>query len=315
MTDRLELSPAEARDYLLAKKRGKIRVSGLLDLRNVEIEKLSASISCYDLDASGSSLKSLPDDISIESPLTLDNCKRLESLPVGLKCGSISLQNCNYLSELPERLNTWFLDLTGCQNFSAWPKKATIEHGIMRLRNCININSLPGWLKSLAQLDVSGCVQLDQVPKQLSISSWIDVGGTNIKELPESLANTPLRWRGVPVNQRIAFHPETLTSKEILNEPNAETRRVMIERMGYLKFANEAKAVVVDQDTDPGGQRQLLQIELEGDEPLLGLVCHCPSTGRQYFLRVPPNIKKCHAAAAWMAGFDDPEKYKPIVET
>ena len=89
----------------------------------------------------------------------------------------------------------------------------------------------------------------------------------------------------------------------------------MIERMGYLKFANEAKAVVVDQDTDPGGQRQLLQIELEGDEPLLGLVCHCPSTGRQYFLRVTPNIKKCHAAAAWMAGFDDPEKYKPIVET
>ena len=89
----------------------------------------------------------------------------------------------------------------------------------------------------------------------------------------------------------------------------------MIERMGYLRFAEDAKAKVLDKDQDPGGQRQLLCIKLEGDEPLVGLACFCPSTGRQYFLRVPPATKTCHEAAAWIAGFDDPQLYKPVMET
>ncbi len=315
MVKAIELTPTEARKFLLAKKKGKIKVTGLLDLRGAKLKKLSASVSCYDLDASDSELTCLPDDIAIESRLTLDNCKKLESLPLGLSCGSISLRNCGYLNTLPERLSTWFLDLTDCRNFSHWPTTATIQRGILRLRNCINLQVLPNWLKTLAQLDVAGCVQLETLPLRLKVSSWIDLGGASINELPDGLSGTNLRWRGVPIDERIAFRPETLTSKEIIQEKNAETRRVMIERMGYLKFAEQAKAKVVDKDRDPGGERQLLRINLEADEPLLGLVCFCPSTGRQYFLRVPPDIKKCHQAAAWMAGFDDPNKYKPVLET
>lgn len=41
----------------------------------------------------------------------------------------------------------------------------------------------------------------------------------------------------------------------------------------------------------------------------------CPSTGRRYLIRVPPNTRTCHQAAAWIAGFDDPRKYNPIIET
>lgn len=315
MTEPINLSPQEAREHLLANRRKSIRVSGLLDLRNVKLKRLSASVSCYDLDASGSELTCLPDDIRIESRLIMDNCAKLESLPSQLNCGAISLRNCNYLKSLPEGLNTWFLDLSDCRTFSVWPKNATIQRGTLRLRNCIGIQSLPPWLETIAQLDVAGCVQLERIPDQLKVSSWIDIGGTNISELPPSLSGTPLLWRGVPVTERIAFRPETLTSAEVLAEKNAEIRRVMIERMGYLKFAEQANAKVIDKDQDPGGERQLLKIELEDDEPLLGLVCSCPSTGRQYFLRVPPDIKKCHQAAAWMAGFDDPKKYKPIIET
>jgi hypothetical protein len=89
----------------------------------------------------------------------------------------------------------------------------------------------------------------------------------------------------------------------------------MMERMGYLKFAQEAQARLLDEDRDRGGTRQLLRIELQADEPLVGLACFCPSTGRQYFLRVPPKMNTCHQAAAWMAGFDDPALYHPEIET
>lgn len=32
----------------------------------------------------------------------------------------------------------------------------------------------------------------------------------------------------------------------------------------------------------------------------------CPSTGRRFLLGVPNQVGSCHAAAAWLAGFDDP---------
>jgi hypothetical protein len=124
-----------------------------------------------------------------------------------------------------------------------------------------------------------------------------------------------VRWRGVAIDHRIAFRPETLTSEEVLKEKNAERRRVMIERMGSDEFFRQAKPKVLDTDKDAGGKRQLLRVPLEGDEDIVCLACSCPSTGRNYFLRVPPDMKSCHQAAAWMAGFDDPDKYHPVVET
>jgi len=311
----LDLTPEEAREFLLKKRKGAIRVRGLIDLHEAQVGQLTASISCHGLDASGSDLTSLPADIQIESRLILDGCKRLESLPEGLECGSISLRNCGYLNGLPEGLNTWFLDLSECRQFSTWPTKGTIHRGILRLRNCVQVQSLPCWLGVLGQLDLSGCVALNEVPDGIRVSGWIDIGGTNIRGLPASLSGAPLRWRGVPVDERIAFRPETLSAQEILAERNAEIRRVMIERMGYLRFAEDADAKVLDRDEDPGGPRQLLRIELDGDEPLIGLVCSCPSTSRQYFLRVPPATKTCRQAAAWIAGFDDPKLYRPVLET
>ena len=311
----LDLSAEEAREYLLERKRGTIRVPGLIDLRGAKLEQLSANISCHSLDATGSALTCLPDNIQIESRLILDNCEDLESLPKGLECGSISLRNCGYLSALPEGINTWFLDLSECRRFCSWPSNGTIHRGTLCLRNCIEVQALPPWLGLLGQLDLAGCISLNEVPDGVRVSSWIDVGGTGITGLPDSLSGVPIRWRSVPVDERIAFRPETLSAREVLEERNAEIRRVMIERMGYLRFAEEAGAKVVDRDEDAGGQRQLLRIKLEDDEPLVGLSCFCPSTGRQYFLRVPPATKTCHQAAAWMAGFDDPKLYKPVLET
>jgi hypothetical protein len=310
------LGPEEAAEAIRSNRiLEPIRVSGRLDLSNFEGETLPAGLHCYELDARGSKLTGLPSDLRIDGRLVLDNCPHLTSLPESLTAGSISLRNCASLKALPERLSTWFLDLTGCGQFETWPKAGTIHNGSLILRNCARLRQLPRWIERLAQLDLAGCVALREIPDGLTVSSWVDVGGTGISSLPPSLRGARLRWRSVRVDERIAFHPEQLTAREAVAEKNTEVRRVMIERMGYLRFSREAQAKLLDQDRDSGGARQLLSIDLDKDEPLVGLACACPSTGRQYFLRVPPNMKTCHQAAAWMAGFDDPSLYRPEIET
>jgi hypothetical protein len=143
----------------------------------------------------------------------------------------------------------------------------------------------------------------------------VDIGDTRITSLPEPLCNVGLRWRGVPVTAQIAFFPETLTGPAILAERNAELRRVMIERVGFEKFLREVKAQILDSDRDRGGERKLLQVQLADDEPIVVVSVHCPSTGRQYLIRVPPATRTCRQAVAWTAGFDNPDDYAPIEET
>lgn len=156
---------------------------------------------------------------------------------------------------------------------------------------------------------------IEHLPNDLEVSSWLDLAGSGIRGLPPTLAGTPLRWRGVPIDQRIAFSPGEITSSEVLAEPNAEVRRVKLERMGLDRFLAEANPEVLDEDTDAGGPRQLLRVELEGDEPLVCVLVVCPSTGRRYTLRVPPQTKTCRHAVGWVAGFSDPDDYRPIIET
>ncbi len=119
----------------------------------------------------------------------------------------------------------------------------------------------------------------------------------------------------MPIDARIAFQPETITSQEVLAEQNAEKRRVLLERMGYDRFMEQAEAKILNEDMDRGGSRQLLRVEMTGDEALVCLSVLDPSTGRQYLLCVPPTMTTCHQAAAWIAGFDNPADYHPSIET
>ncbi|MEZ6089610.1 MAG: hypothetical protein R3C05_16585 [Pirellulaceae bacterium] len=311
----MNMTPQQAREHILAGESTAVRVDGGIDLSGADMQAIHCSITCNDLNLSGTAIETLSSKVNVKSRLNLDNCKHLERLPSGLTCGSLSLRGCSFLDRLPERLNTWFLNASDCARLSIWPKEATIRNGNVQLRNCIEVRSLPSWLGPLGQLDLAGCVNLHAIPEGLRVSGWIDIGGSSVASLPESLRAAPLRWRSVPVTHEIAFEPEKISSEQVLAEKNAELRRVMIERMGYLRFSEEVGAKELDHDTDAGGKRQLLKIEIGDDEPLVGLACRCPSTNRQYFLRVPPDMKTCHQAAAWMAGFDDPSLYHPVIET
>ncbi len=267
-------------------------------LTDVQISRCDALTSlpnnfyCQSLYMPASNLSYLGEHVVVDNRLNLEDSKSLVSLP-NLKLREAILRNCVSLTSLPEQIEAQLLDLSGCMSFQ-WPGYSLVE-----------INNL----------DVSSCARIQTLPDWLTIADSIDVANTAICEVPASLKNCRLLWRGVPVDERIAFHPETITAQEVLAEPNAERRRVMLERFGWERFVREVKFSVRDSDRDPGGERSLLHLPIRNDEDLLILSVSCPSTGRRYFIRVPPQTRTCRAAAAWVAGYDNPDEYEPVAET
>ena len=106
-----------------------------------------------------------------------------------------------------------------------------------------------------------------------------------------------------------------MTGQDILNVENIELRRVLIERLGYETFLQQVGGLIRSSDRDAGGERQLVCIPFEDDEALMVLKVICPSTGHIHVLRVPPYIRTCREAAAWVAGFTNPDEYNPLIET
>jgi hypothetical protein len=290
----------------------------VLDLSGRKAHGLPSQLSCYELNLSRSEITFLPETVQATSRIDLSGCERLERLPEGLSVGTLILRGCRALKELPEHLDVWFLDLTGCWAFESWPRSAQIRGGRLQLRSCTALRSLPPYIQRLSALNVRDCPNLKSLPDELVISGWVDLGhsGLTVESLlPAGLSRTQLRWAGINVDRRVAFRPEEIRVDEVLEETNAERRRVMLDRYGYGRFLQDSQAEILDHDTDPGGPRQLMRLALTGDEDLVALSCFCPSTGRRYMIRVPPTTSTCHAAAAWIAGFDNPDDYRPVQET
>ena len=288
----------------------RINLTGCTGLR-----ALPQGFSCYELEMRQTWITRFPDGVRVEYRLNLEDNALLATLPEDLSVGTLILRNCASLKSLPEGLSVYYLDISGCSRLSGWPRCGEIRFGRLTARNCTGLTDLPPWLTRLAQLDLRGCVGIGELPEGLRVDGWVDLAGTQVRRLPESLRGVQLRWRGVRVDERIVFQPESITPDEVLNERNVEVRRVLLERVGFEAFIQRAHGHVVDQDTDPGGIRQLVRVPLPDDEPLVCLSVRCPSTARRYIIRVPPDTRSCRHAAAWIAGFDDPDEYRPLVET
>lgn len=283
--------------------------------RQPELKAIGANVKCRELIIDGTAVDAIPGDISVEFRLSARDCQRLKRLPAALRVHVLNLQDCVALEELPASLSTAFLNVSGCSALKALPEGLEMRGGALTLRDCPLIERIPAGAGDMASLDVSGCRRIDSVPPSVKVLSWIDVAGSGITGLPPHLAGVGVRWRGVSIDERIAFHPETLAIDEILAERNAEVRRVMVEQFGFDRFMAEAKAEVLDKDRDAGGERQLLRVPMVDDEDIVCVSVFCPSTGGQFFLRVPPTTTTCRNAIAWTAGYDDPADYHPLIET
>lgn len=279
------------------------------------LRRLPKGLRAFTVDASDSGLVEIPADARIENALNLSGCADLATLPENLRVGTLNLSGCTKLAALPEGLQADFLDISDCVSLTGFPKKANLGIGRMVARNALWMTTLPSYMTRVAQLDLTGCANLTHLPDGLEIGSWLDLTGTSVRTLPDSLKTVRLRWRGVLVDERVVFRPETIHGKEVLATANAEVRRVMLERVGMERFLADVEPTVMDRDRDPGGERELLRVPMSGDEDLVCLSVRCPSTARHYLLRVPPTMTRCHQAAAWIAGFNDPSAYAPLAET
>lgn len=121
-------------------------------------------------------------------------------------------------------------------------------------------------------------------------------------------------WKGVEVPQYVVEEPSRITPRAILDERNAELRRVLLERHGAERFLRALGAEPVHAD-DFG---TLYRVEFPGDEPLvmvkvLNSTPELDGSRREYFLRVPPNVETAHEAVAWTFGLSAAE-YHPDSE-
>ncbi len=233
------------------------------------------------------------DDVNVTGCV---NLKRFD--PVTLKVSSLVLSNCPKLERLPARLTAQRL----------------------AVRNCEVLNHLPSPLvlsldsRSGACLDMSGCGSLIMAPEVYDLQGSVCVTHAGWASHPPPVLNFAVRHRSVTLPARDFYSNDPDAA---LGQANAEVRRVMLERIGLEKVLAGAKSKVLDEDRDAGGLQQLLHIAARnGSDPqIVYLRCQCPSTARVYLLRVPPVMRTCRAAAAWLAGFDDPEDYQPLLET
>jgi hypothetical protein len=284
---------------------GRLTLDGCLSLHT-----LPRGLNCYELSARGIPLRTLPDDIRVISRMDLSDCEQLEHLPSGLKVGTLILRGCISLHSLPATLDTYFLDITRCMRLTSFPQQGgRARMGRLIARECIALQALPDWLHTVGQLDISGCSALRSLPAHLQVSGWLDLADTALTTLPPALQHVPLNWRSVRIDERIAFRPQEIQADDVLKERNVERRRILLERMGHERFIEQVQPELLDTDIDPGETRSLLRIVIENDEPLFFLAVQYPSTTRHYTLRVPPTMQTCHQAAAWIAGFDNPDEY------
>jgi hypothetical protein len=109
-------------------------------------------------------------------------------------------------------------------------------------------------------------------------------------------------WRGLQIPQKYgAVLSKNWRSQWLLEEPNAELRRVLIQGIGYDRIVQELGAV----ELDTWREYSLLKIQAI-DIYLLKMTC--PSTNHVHILRTPP-FSSAREAIAWCNWDVDPEAF------
>lgn len=182
----------------------------------------------------------------------------------------------------------------------------------LNVSNCQNLGQIPEGLETRF-LDISDCPNILELPQSTIIHSVLEMANSGLRGLPSQL-RVRLHWQGVAIDERTAFYPETISGQDVLRQDNLELRRIMLERIGYERLMLEVGGLILDRDTDAGGDRKLIRIPLDDDEDIMIVAVICPSTQHQYVLRVPPYIGSCRQAVAWVAGFENEDDYQTIQE-
>ena len=311
-----------------------LEVHGRLTLDNCPMVRLPSKLVAQRLEIRNLAIRELPDDLKIGTSLVIKCCPKIKTIRTKQVYQSLAVRRCGLekfqakscraklitlrdcpisVVEIPKECTQ--LHVGNCENLTEI-RSANKKTGLnwLQINNCPRLSQLPSGL-SLHRLQLSNLTALKRLPEDLSCHWPIELGGTEIETVEaEQMRSLRFRYQGVPVPAHTFFEPEKITIEEILSAGNAEVRRMMLQQMGVDRFISETEQWVVDQDSDPGGKRLLIRFNRFA-RTVTYLMCSCPSTARVYLMQVPDSVQTCHAAAAWLAGFDNPDDYRPVIET
>lgn len=116
-------------------------------------------------------------------------------------------------------------------------------------------------------------------------------------------------YHGVIIPQRYGSVPSAQWQVEwLINELNAEIRRILIQGIGYVKLCSAFNCVVID----TWGEYKLLKLEhdiFDDSEPVQLLQMICPSSGNIHLRRVPPDLTCARDAICWINWEVDPDQF------
>jgi leucine-rich repeat protein SHOC2 len=254
-----------------------------------------------ELDVSRNQLDNLPGTIGqLKNLVRLDlSYNQLENLPdsIGQLKNLVKFDlNHNHLKSLPESIG----QLT---------KLTEISLGINQL------TSLPDSIGQLTNLTTLSIYknQIGSLPEsfdRLTNLTEIYLGDNPLTDLSILQSLHKLKsahFLGVHLSRRYWTKLSDWKSEWLLDEYNAEVRRLVIKQIGYERMCQELDAIAIDS----WREYTLLKIEdfqeiYDEDrdeidyEPLLLLKMTCPSTAHIHILRVPPKMTSAEGAITWV---------------
>ncbi|AFY93628.1 leucine-rich repeat domain-containing protein [Chamaesiphon minutus] len=135
-----------------------------------------------------------------------------------------------------------------------------------------------------------------------------------LKDLPNL---ETVRFLNLDLPRRYWMNFSDWKSEWLLDEDNAEIRRVLVEQVGYEKICEELDASTLN------NWREYTLLKIDGveaiynrhtrrfidREPIVLLKMTCPSTGHIHILRVPPEMTSAEAAITWVNHGIHPDKF------
>jgi len=176
-----------------------------------------------------------------------------------------------------------------------YPQEKTWEILQELIANC-------GWIYPFEKT----CIVCDR-PTQLRFDQENRSHGEGVAALEFADGFSLYSYHGVILPEKYGkLHPHQWESRWLLEETNAELRRVLIQGIGYARLCQELEAV----ELDSWREYTLLLIKHNLDlEPIYLLKMSCPSTGHIHALRVPPEVTTARVAIRWANWGIDPEEF------
>ena len=179
---------------------------------------------------------------------------------------------------------------------------ARIYEGNVRIRNAKEWEAFAKkkYKEITGSIYMQGCTGLTSVtfPKEITGSIYMD---DKCSEELLSVRHKQISYvlNGVYFNLPLfdKVRKAEFSAQEVFAIPNTEQRRVAYERMDKIKMRDLPGFNVLDEVMDDGygHPMRIVSFSMSGfDTPFYYLNCHCPSTGREYYLET--REKTCASA-------------------